>query len=87
VPATVGVPIIVIVPADQDAVTPEGNPVAVPIPVAMVVECVIFVNVVFTGNVRLEDALTVLSTQGVTGLVVEIIGEGPIIFVASTVKI
>ena len=86
-PATVGVPIIVIVPADQDAVTPEGNPVAVPIPVAIVVVCIIFVNVVFTGNVWLEDALAVLSTQGVTGLVVEIIGEGPIIFVASTVKI
>jgi hypothetical protein len=84
----VGVPEIVIVPANQEAVTPEGRPVAVPMPVAMVVECVMFVNIVFTVNVGLDDAaVAVLSTQGVTVLVVAIVGEGPTIFVASTVKI
>jgi|LakMenE01Jun11ns_1017448.scaffolds.fasta_scaffold8295103_1 hypothetical protein len=87
-PVTVGVPEIVIVPANQEAVTPEGRPVAVPMPVAMVVECVMFVNIVFTVNVGLDDAaVAVLSTQGVTVLVVAIVGEGPTIFVASTVKI
>jgi hypothetical protein len=87
-PVTVGVPEIVIVPANQEAVTPEGRPVAVPMPVEMVVECVMFVNIVFTVNVGLDDAaVAVLSTQGVTVLVVAIVGEGPTIFVASTVKI
>ena len=87
-PVTVGVPEIVIVPANQEAVTPEGRPIAVPMPVAMVVECVMFVNIVFTVNVGLDDAaVVVLSTQGVTVLVVAIVGEGPTIFVASTVKI
>jgi hypothetical protein len=37
VPAAVGVPLIVIVLLAHDAVTPAGNPVAVPIPVAPVV--------------------------------------------------
>jgi hypothetical protein len=87
-PVTVGVPEIVIVPANQEAVTPEGRPVAVPMPVAMVVECVMFVNIVFTVNVGLDDAaVAVLSTQGVTVVVVAILGEGPTIFVASTEKI
>ena len=87
-PVTVGVPEIVIVPADQEAVTPAGKPVAVPMPVAMVVECVMFVNIVFTVNVGLDDAaVAVLSTQGVTVLVVAIVGDGPTAFVASTVKI
>ncbi len=39
-PDTVGVPEIVMVLADQLAVTPAGNPVGVPIPVAPVVVCV-----------------------------------------------
>lgn len=87
-PVTTGVPEIVIVPANQEAVTPEGRPVAVPMPVAMVVECVMFVNIVFTVNVGLDDAaVAVLSTQGVTVVVVAIVGDGPTIFVASTVKI
>lgn len=38
VPEAVGVPLIVIVLADHEALTPAGNPVAVPIPVAPVVE-------------------------------------------------
>ena len=58
-------------------------------PVARVVECVIFgVKTVFTANVGLVDpALAVLSTQGVTVVTVVIVGEGPAAFVATTVKI
>ena len=37
IPSTVGVPLIVITFADHEAVTPEGNPEGVPIPVASVV--------------------------------------------------
>jgi len=82
------VPLIVITLADQEAVTPEGNPEAVPMPVAIVVECVIFVNAVFTANVGLDDpALAVLSTQGVTVVTVVIAGEGPAALVATTAKI
>ena len=81
-------PLIVITLADQEAVTPEGNPEAVPMPVAIVVECVIFVNAVFTANVGLDDpALAVLSTQGVTVVTVVIAGEGPAALVATTAKI
>ena len=81
-------PLIVITLANQEAVTPEGKPVAVPMPVARVVECVIFVNTVFTANVGLDDpALTVLSTQGVTVVGVVTVGEGPKALVATTVKI
>jgi hypothetical protein len=57
VPVVVGVPLIVITSADQEAVTPAGKPVAVPIPVAPVVAIVIFVMVVFTKSVGLEDAV------------------------------
>ena len=49
-------PLIVITLADQAAVTPAGNPEAVPMPVALVVECVIFVNTVFTVSVGVVDA-------------------------------
>ncbi len=49
-------PLIVITLPDQAAVTPVGNPEAVPMPVALVVACVIFVNTVFTGNVGVVDA-------------------------------
>ena len=53
---------------DQTAVTPDGKPVAVPIPVAPVVEWVMFVSTVFIHKVGLElAALTVLS--GVTVIV------------------
>ncbi len=44
VPATVGVPLIVIVLLAQVAVTPVGKPIAVPIPVAPVVVNVIGVK-------------------------------------------
>ena len=52
VPVAVGVPLIVITLADQEAVTPAGNPVAVPMPVAPVVVIVIDgVKAVFTISV------------------------------------
>jgi hypothetical protein len=47
---------MVIILLAQAAVTPAGNPVAVPMPVALVVACVIFVKVVLTVNVGDEDA-------------------------------
>ena len=49
-------PLIVITSPDQAAVTPVGNPEAVPMPVALVVACVIFVITVLTVNVGLDDA-------------------------------
>ena len=49
-------PLIVIVLLDQAAETPVGNPEAVPIPVALVVPCVIFVKTVFTVSVGVVDA-------------------------------
>jgi hypothetical protein len=42
--------------AAQAAVTPVGSPVAVPIPVAPVVVCVILVNVVLTQSVGVDEA-------------------------------
>ena len=50
-------PLIVIELPDQAAETPVGNPIAVPIPVALVVVCVIFVKAVFTVSVGVEDAV------------------------------
>ena len=49
-------PLIVITSPDQAAVTPVGNPEGLPIPVAPVVVCVIFVITVLTVNVGLDDA-------------------------------
>ena len=68
VPLCVGVPLIVIVFDAQAAVTPAGRPVAVPIPVAPVVVCVIAVSAVLMHSVGVEEAVpTVLS--GVTVIV------------------
>ena len=68
VPEAVGVPLIVMVFDTQDAVTPAGRPVAVPIPVAVVVVCVIAVSAVLIHRVGMEEAApTVLS--GVTVIV------------------
>ena len=50
-------PLIVITLPDQAAVTPVGKPEAVPMPVALVVEWVIFVKAVFTVSVGVEDAV------------------------------
>ena len=49
-------PEIVIVLAAQAAVIPAGKPVAVPIPVAPVVVCVIFVKAVLIHKVGDEEA-------------------------------
>ena len=56
VPDAVGVPLIVIVLPAHAAVTPAGKPVAVPIPVAPVVVCVIFVKAVLIQRVGLLEA-------------------------------
>ena len=56
VPEAVGVPLIVIVFDAQAAVTPAGRPVAVPIPVATVVACVMAVKAVLMHNVGVEEA-------------------------------
>ena len=57
-------------------------------PVAMVVEIVIFVKTVFTVIDGVEDgALVVLSRHGGTVVVVLILGELPTPFVAITEKI
>lgn len=55
-PETVGEPLIVNVLEVHDADTPVGKPVAVPIPVAPAVECVIFVKVLFVHPLGAEDA-------------------------------
>ena len=54
-------PLMVMTLFNHDAVTPVGNPVAVPIPVATVVLCVMLVNAVLIHKVGVLDAtLTVL---------------------------
>jgi hypothetical protein len=53
----VGVPLIVIVFDAQEAVTPAGNPVAVPMPVAPVVAIVMFVRAVLIHNVGVEEGV------------------------------
>ena len=87
-PAAVGVPLIVITLVDQDAVTPAGKPVAVPMPVAIVVDIVIFLSGVFTCRDGFDDGvpdeLSVLSVQGVTVVVVVVMGEPPAAFFATT---
>ena len=67
VPATVGVPEIVITLLAHDALTPVGKPDAVPMPVAPVVVWVIFVNGLFIHNVGVDDDASTL----LQGLVTE----------------
>ena len=55
VPEAVGVPLIVMVLLAQAAVTPAGSPVAVPMPVAPVVVCVILVKAVLIHSVGVEE--------------------------------
>jgi hypothetical protein len=64
------VPLIVIVLGAQFAVTPGGKPepVRIPMPVALVVVCVIFVIAVFTVSVGVDDA--VLTEQAGVALTV-----------------
>ena len=61
-------PLIVIVLLAQAAVTPLGSPVAVPMPLAPVVVCVMFVNAVLIHKVGLELA-TPAVLAGVTMMV------------------
>ena len=68
VPLADGVPLIVTVFELQLAVTPAGNPLAVPIPVAPVVACVIFDKAVLIHSVGLEDAAPAV-LSGVTMIV------------------
>lgn len=56
VPVAEGVPLIVITLGDQLADTPGGKPVGVPIPVAPVVACVMFVINVLTQGVGDDEA-------------------------------
>ena len=59
---------MVITSEDQAAETPAGSPVAVPIPVAPVVACVIFVNAVLIHSVGVLDAVPAV-LSGVTVIV------------------
>ena len=59
-PEAVGVPLMVSTFDAQDAVIPAGRPVGVPIPVAPVVVCVIFVSTVLIQNVGVDDAAPVV---------------------------
>ena len=68
VPEAVGVPDMVMVFDAQAAVTPAGRPVAVPIPVAPVVVCVIAVNAVLIHSVGVEEAAPAV-LSGVTVMV------------------
>ena len=68
VPEAVGVPLIVTVLEDQDAVTPAGRPVGVPIPVAPVVIYVIAVKAVLMHSVGVEEAVPAV-LSGVTVMV------------------
>ena len=61
-------PLIVIVLLAQAAVTPEGKPIDVPMPVAPVVVWVMFVSAVFIHRVGLELA-TPAVLSGVTVIV------------------
>ena len=59
---------MVIVLLAQAALTPAGNPVAVPMPVAPVVACVIFVSAVLIHSVGVLDAAPAM-LAGVTVIV------------------
>ena len=59
---------MVIVLLAQAALTPAGNPVAMPIPVAPVVACVIFVNAVLMHKTGVLDAAPAV-LSGVTVIV------------------
>ena len=74
-----GVPLIVIVFATQVAVTPDGNPVTVPIPVAPVVVCVMFVSGVLMHKLGVEDAgVTVLELTTVIVPVALTLSQPPV---------
>ena len=75
---------MVMVLSAQAAVTPEGKPEGVPIPVALVVLCVILVNRVLIHKLcEPEIALAVIS--GVTVMVTAEVAEQPLELVTVTV--
>ncbi len=79
VPEAAGVPLMVMVSDAQDAVTPAGRPVAVPIPVAPVVVCVIAVRAVLMHNVGVEEAAdTVFTGDTVMLPIAEILPQPPV---------
>ena len=74
VPATLGVPLIVIVFDANDAVTPVGRPDGAPMPVAPVVVCVMFgESAVLMQRVCGVEAVTVLLGEMVTVVEVELV--------------
>ena len=74
-PDAVGVPLIVIVLEAHAAVTPDGKPVAVPIPVARVVTCVISVKEVLIHRVGVEEGVPAVMS-GITVIVpLAVLGE------------
>ena len=84
---------MVMVLSAQEAVTPEGKPVGVPMPIATEVLCVILVNGVLIQTVGvLEAALTVLfgDTDNETALLVPfgvVTTKFPEVALAGTVKV
>ena len=70
-------PLIVIVFEAHDAVTPGGNPVAVPMPVALVVVCVMEVNGVLIQRVG-DDEADPATISGVTVIVPVIVFVPPV---------
>ncbi len=86
----VAVPVIFIVFSDQVAVTPVGNPIAVPIPVAPVVLAIGIgssVKMVWPNEISVAvGAIAVLSVQGVTGVTVTVGVDPPAALSATTEK-
>ncbi len=68
VPAAIGVPLMVTIFEAHAAVTPAGRPVAMPMPAAPVVVCVIAVKGVLIHSVGVEDAAPAV-LSGVTVMV------------------
>ena len=86
-PDTVGVPVMVMVLAAHVEVTPAGNPVDVPIPVAYVVVWVIGVNNVLIHNVGvLEAAVTLFKGFTTTLIVVGVAFVQPLVVAGSVSK-
>ena len=86
VPDWVGVPLMVMVFAAHDAVTPAGKPVGGPIPVAPVVVWVIVVSEVLIQSGGVDDAvLTVL--LGVTVISIFAVAVNPFPSVTVTVYV
>ena len=78
VPLSVGVPLIVIVLEAQAAVTPAGNPVAVPIPVANVVACVMLVKAVLIHKVGVVEAAAAVFIETVIVPVADTVPQPPV---------